>query len=296
MRIIAADGLDGVGKTTYVKKLYYAITEYNKELGYPYVIRFVHFPRYESETGIKIKEMLNSKEFALMDLIKLFAEDRALFWKEQKAEGAMRDRDVYIFDRYRFSNLLLNVTKFLDKMDLQVAMRKILQFDEDLENPKENHLILPTCSYNVRMQRLLDKGETDNNEQNDIWNLFNSAIYPRLVLEYTRTFLFAESLTHVFRTDLDLPSWARNLYDQMTIAEGINCVGFPYEAKYNDGPRSLRHFNFQHLRLNLFSAGQFDRYELDNGVQEDLLWQYIQAPDDLLVRARISDAMYKPES
>ncbi len=99
--LIAISGSDGVGKATQTKKL----VDLAKKNGYS--IETMSFPRYETETGKKIKGYLDGKlgkpeDLSPYSIARLYAEDR----KAAKDEISMKLMHTnLILDRYVTDNL-----------------------------------------------------------------------------------------------------------------------------------------------------------------------------------------------
>ena len=110
-KIITIEGADATGKSTQLKLLIEAL----KSKGYP--IETMHFPRYDTPTGRKVRAYLNG-EYGGLDEVdpkfasNLYAEDRLAALPT--FSKWLRQGEIVVFDRYIESNLGHQGAKFAD--------------------------------------------------------------------------------------------------------------------------------------------------------------------------------------
>lgn len=113
--IIAIEGLDGAGKTTFTKSLVDAL----KLIATPNLrVEYVHFPFYKSKTGEQILDFLHHGDITNYrdreKFIRLCMLNRRE-WFDNNYERLSKYQNVLIIaDRYRHSNDFLNCSKYKD--------------------------------------------------------------------------------------------------------------------------------------------------------------------------------------
>lgn len=103
---IVIDGTDGSGKSTQAK----ALVKYLVDIGYKAV--YIHFPNYDDNSGMAIKEMLNGKYGETADDVNMYA--ASLMYTVDRYTALYGDYKKYftdpdmiiISDRYMSSNLI----------------------------------------------------------------------------------------------------------------------------------------------------------------------------------------------
>lgn len=192
--IISVDGLDVSGKETFCKNLKKVIRKELIEKSLLNVnIKSVSFPRYETNLGSDIKEILNQpiEKRDLNKLEGLFSLDRIeffnTFFKEEYDDSKM---NIIICDRYSYANFIYShipLMKEHDKPSMEEIYRKAL---EKLESEMT---ILPTpdvtiifnrvsdISRSVHKSLLMEKSEKDKNETEDIQEFLSNIINTKLL-------------------------------------------------------------------------------------------------------------------
>ena len=156
--IISINGLDGSGKETTSKLL---IETLKKDYKCVKNIEYVSFPDYTSKTGEIIKEILSGdythlpyKESSLArpyEIAKVFAANRTMYF----ANHPLQDDTIYIFDRYKESNILYQGLGRSGR-DLLWFAQFLKEIDE--ENPDPNLSIFLQVPY-MELRRRLDMRE-----------------------------------------------------------------------------------------------------------------------------------------
>lgn len=116
-KLIAIEGLDGVGKNTQSKMLVeYLEKTYGSTVMYS-------FPRYNTKTGSRVADYLNDseefKDYTLLQRAALYADDR-LAAREEIIDNLSRGTNV-VCDRYVFSNTYFVAMAALEHEDNQAS-------------------------------------------------------------------------------------------------------------------------------------------------------------------------------
>lgn len=160
-RLIAIEGIDGVGKNTQAKLLHEHIIKMKGECG------FFSFPRYDTPTGKLVGEYLKSgrTDLDLRGRAKLYADDR-LAAKEEILSYLDRGVDV-VCDRYITSNIVyFEQFARMGTPELVGVIGKEIEHSEFVINgiPKIDQLITLTASldhFNSMMESKAKREYTD---------------------------------------------------------------------------------------------------------------------------------------
>jgi len=120
--IIALEGIDACGKSSQIAKLR---QWFEDEKGYE--CKVFSYPNYESETGLKIREMLKGGDADPLTLQSLMTvnrlEDTEKLWKYESGDG--RCGPIAILDRYWWSGYAYGLFDGLDPSWLQRIHRGV---------------------------------------------------------------------------------------------------------------------------------------------------------------------------
>jgi len=160
-KLIAIEGIDGVGKNTQAKLLHQHIIEKKGECG------FFSFPRYDTPTGKIIGDYLKSDrdDLDLRGRAKLYADDR-LAAKDEILSYLDRGIDV-VCDRYITSNIVyFEQFARMEQPELVDIIGKEIEYNEFVINgiPKIDQLITLTASldhFNSMMESKAKREYTD---------------------------------------------------------------------------------------------------------------------------------------
>lgn len=160
-KLIAIEGIDGVGKNTQAKLLYEYIKNTKGECG------FFSFPRYDTPTGKLVGEYLKSgrNDLDLRGRAKLYADDR-LAAKDEINSYLDRGIDV-VCDRYITSNIVyFEQFATMGEPELVNVIGKEIEHNEFVINgiPKIDQLITLTASldhFNSMMESKAKREYTD---------------------------------------------------------------------------------------------------------------------------------------
>ena len=168
VKIVAVEGLDGSGKSTFARKLYEAVAR-NIPADLEFGVIFQHFPDYDSPTGKEIKDRLKNGDFKsskfLNELIHLFMANRYDWWVNNYWRFRKRYPMLMIVDRYRLSNLYTMLPRFEDCDTIgQLAQR--IDYMNELEFNmhrvvKEDLDVVLWCPVELRLQRLAERAERE---------------------------------------------------------------------------------------------------------------------------------------
>lgn len=161
-RLIAIEGIDGVGKNTQAKLLHEHIVKTKGECG------FFSFPRYDTPTGKLVGEYLKSgrTDLDLRGRAKLYADDR-LAAKDEILSYLDRGVDV-VCDRYITSNIVyFEQFARMGQPELVDVIGKEIEHNEFVINgiPKIDLLITLTASlehFNSMMESKAKREYTDS--------------------------------------------------------------------------------------------------------------------------------------
>lgn len=183
-RLIAIEGIDGVGKNTQAKLLRDHIIITRGECG------FFSFPRYDTPTGALVGEYLKSgrTDLNLFEKANLYVRDR-LAAREEILSYLDRGVDV-VCDRYTLSNLVymtsLAELKYPDLLNLSIVMNEYLYLVEYGLNklPTVDSLIilsLPLMHYDKMMESKEKRNYTDQTKDK---HESDSALIQRCHMKY----------------------------------------------------------------------------------------------------------------
>ena len=169
VKIIAIDGLDGSGKSTFCRKYVSYLKDLNlhtRKNEKVYIESF-HLPDYETPTGLKIKENLKSgnidyRENALMNMLNMKE-----FFAKHKERWDSNKNTIVVLDRYILSTLLYSLP-FIDEKDLFYMEFKNKQLEYTLPNPDLQ--VYFYCDKFIQEERLQRRENLEIFEKNKILN------------------------------------------------------------------------------------------------------------------------------
>lgn len=209
-RLIAIEGIDGVGKNTQAQLLRDLIMNEKGACG------FFSFPRYETETGKKVAAYLRGElgELSLMERAQLYADDRKAAREEIK-EYLNNGIDV-VCDRYVLSNIVFfralainegiadkDVSEILDriqltefKINMMPAIDALIVLTLPIEMSTRLVLSKRTRNYTPDKQDLHEKQERIQLLAYEGYNLDNFATH-RVVCNKDDTILTIDEIHHL---------------------------------------------------------------------------------------------------
>ena len=169
VKIIAIDGLDGSGKSTFCRKYVSYLKDlnlYTRKNEKVYIESF-HLPDYETPTGLKIKENLKSgninyHENAFMNMLNMKE-----FFTKHKERWDSNKNTIVVLDRYILSTLLYSLP-FIDEKDLFYMEFKNKQLEYTLPNPDLQ--VYFYCDKFIQEERLQRRSNLEVFEKNKILN------------------------------------------------------------------------------------------------------------------------------
>ena len=169
VKIIAIDGLDGSGKSTFCRKYVSYLKDLNlhtRKNEKVYIESF-HLPDYETPTGLKIKENLKSgnidyRENALMNMLNMKE-----FFAKHKERWDSNKNTIVVLDRYILSTLLYSLP-FIEEKDLFYMEFKNKQLEYTLPNPDLQ--VYFYCDKFIQEERLQRRENLEIFEKNKILN------------------------------------------------------------------------------------------------------------------------------
>lgn len=164
IRIVAVEGLDGAGKSTFVKTL---TNNLKKMAPRSLHVESHHFPDFSlPETGEYLKNFLFFEDHSNLSTLKramiVFAKNRREWFDLNYERLSKYKESIVIADRYRLSNDFLNAVKFNN-------VKKIITDSHDYElnglrvYPEIMNIVL-TISEELQLKRLSEKENKDRNE------------------------------------------------------------------------------------------------------------------------------------
>lgn len=187
--LITVDGLDVSGKETFSKSLHKVLErELMDRFLFNTKISRVSFPRYHTEIGVKIKNLLNvdveKRDIKL--LYNLMEQDRIDFFKKYMEEEYEENQvNIIICDRYAYANYIyahLELLKYNDPVEIAVKelefKRMLLNEFENIPKPELTILFNRTDSISTsKHQELIKaKSEKDSNEKEEIQSFLSSQL------------------------------------------------------------------------------------------------------------------------
>ena len=169
VKIIAIDGLDGSGKSTFCRKYVSYLKDLNlhtRKNEKVYIETF-HLPDYETPTGLKIKENLKSgnidfRENAFMNMLNMRE-----FFAKHKERWDSNKNTIVVLDRYILSTLLYSLP-FIEAKDLFYMEFKNKQLEYTLPNPDLQ--VYFYCDKFIQEERLQRRENLEVFERNKILN------------------------------------------------------------------------------------------------------------------------------
>ena len=172
IKLIAIDGLDGTGKTTFAKFLSNDLQSYyytNKK----YDTRYQHFPVYELQSGKKIKDFLfhEPEPYKRENILKMIdlQETNRMEWTDRLIWDNVLVQDdrplLMIADRYMRSNDIYNETRLPDWKERCINAGEREYGDHAI--PRPDLQIFCYCNRNLQRKRLEARKNLDQYEALD---------------------------------------------------------------------------------------------------------------------------------
>lgn len=164
MFIIDVEGTDGSGKATQTKLLYNNLTE----MGYR--CKILSFPNYDSPSSAPVKMYLGGELGENVDVSAyqasvLFAVDRFITINQ----AALDDFDFVILDRYTYSNMVHQSTKFKTAQEMEKFLQWVENFEFGLLNlPKPNLVLFLDVPVEVSFRLAHERASLKNGQKTDI--------------------------------------------------------------------------------------------------------------------------------
>lgn len=183
-KLIVIDGTDGSGKTTQVEYLVARL----KQEGHP--VEFISFPRYETPTGMVVREYLDghlgkADEVSAKLASILYAEDR--YAAKAEMEAWLTAGKIVVANRYVAANMGHQGGKIHDPEARCAFMAWNDHLEHDilkLPRPDLNVILHMPAAIGQRLSRARDHGQTDIH-QDDINHLRNAeATYLEIAQTY----------------------------------------------------------------------------------------------------------------
>jgi thymidylate kinase len=199
--IVAIDGLDGVGKSTFTAKLMKKMKLFFSPIAY---IKYIHFPAYRTTTGEKIKKLLfetNIDENERKNqLISLNIDNRMEVYRQltdsQSIITRRRCPTIIIADRFMCSNAIYNR---LQETDWMISV----SHDELKEIGFPTIQCFAFCDPKLQLQRLQQRASRDQYET-DINMITLNKEYPNFIDWWSNNHSGIPTIkiaTHVFDTN-----------------------------------------------------------------------------------------------
>ena len=174
-KLIAIEGIDGVGKATQAKLL----AENMSKLGLKVFLS--GYPQYQSDTGKCIAAYLNGegKDLSRTEISDLYTADRAAH--KDVIEQALLENDYVVLDRYILSNILYQQA-LAEHPEDAVYMKKYTEYSEYVHSalrPADITFVL-TLSEEVAAQRVLQKGQRDYTDKKQDVHEANSTLMSKV--------------------------------------------------------------------------------------------------------------------
>jgi dTMP kinase len=174
-KLIAIEGIDGVGKATQAKLL----AENMTKLGFKVFLS--GYPQYQSDTGKCIASYLNGegKDLSRIEISDLYTADRDAH--KEVIEQALLENDYVVLDRYILSNILYQQA-LCEQPDDAKYMRNYTEYSEYVHSalrPADITFVL-TLSEEVAAQRVLQKGQRDYTDKKQDVHEVNSTLMSKV--------------------------------------------------------------------------------------------------------------------
>ena len=169
VKIIAIDGLDGSGKSTFCRKYVSYLKDLNlhtRKNEKVYIESF-HLPDYETPTGLKIKENLKSGNINYHENAFMNKLNMKEFFAKHKERWDSNKNTIVVLDRYILSTLLYSLP-FIDERDLFYMEFKNKQLEYALPNPDLQ--VYFYCDKFIQEERLQRRSNLEVFEKNKILN------------------------------------------------------------------------------------------------------------------------------
>ena len=167
--LIAVDGPDLCGKSTFVKKLAQFLISRVVDL------YACHFPDYETTSGNLIYNLLRSKqemdETFTSTLTELNMYNRYATMKNMLTKLKIGNQTVFLCDRYMRSNEIHNALR--DDLWINRADKYFQRETEAFDTPTPNLQIYTYIDQDLQLERLRKKKDTDNLESFDVIHMIN---------------------------------------------------------------------------------------------------------------------------
>ena len=178
--IIAIDGLDCSGKSTYSKEL----TDYMSYVFPELKIVRQHFPVYENRTGQRILDFLHggadlSDPNKRNRMIQMQIKNRVEWWLDITKEINMPD--IIICDRYMESNCIYNAGVYSPRIQCQY----IRELENKTPVPRPDIQVFTFCDPRLQWKRIMNKRNKDNYETQDATTQLIKS-YPHFIENYKK--------------------------------------------------------------------------------------------------------------
>jgi thymidylate kinase len=179
--VIALDGLDGIGKSTFMEMLHSRFKMYLDE---ETVLIKQHFPVYENITGRTIKTFLQddadlNNPIKVNQMIELQIKNRSEWWCDlQKKIGIEYNNTgdmvnvLILADRYMESNIIYNAFGTNSNM-MQQRASHIRDFEFRHPQPAPTIQLFGYCDPKLQMERILSRKEPDRYENKESVKVLN---------------------------------------------------------------------------------------------------------------------------
>ncbi len=164
MFIIDIEGTDGSGKATQTKLLYEYLVGLGKKT------KILSFPNYDSPSSAPVKmylsgELGENKDISGYQASTLFAVDRLITIKKEN----LLDYDFVLMDRYTYSNMIHQSTRFEKKCELNKFLKWVNDFEfKLLKLPKPDLTLFLDVPTEISFALARDRGELKNQQKKDI--------------------------------------------------------------------------------------------------------------------------------
>lgn len=167
--IFCIEGIDCIGKSTLSKKLKNVMTNSK--------VKVIHFPRYDTEIGGKIKELLHSTKCTEDDKLQYYYLSDQMNFTEEYNNGEYNDYDILILDRFFLSTSAYSIASDVNVFNNIYALHQEAFKNNKLLNPSYTILITLNDDMDVSIfkDRLNKKTNKDFFEKYDFLLKVNSS-------------------------------------------------------------------------------------------------------------------------